>query len=209
MEQLLSAGPAVDRAIITGGCGFVGSRCASPHIWPPCQCPSPLQTDPVSALCRRLADALHTRGTHVILYDLTPPLRVLPEGMSWVQGNVLDYDTLEKAFTDFGGVTAVFHVAAYGMSGEEQFNDEKVMAVNVQVGSPLLGWYLCIRQPSWLTGHGWQYNMWCTSCSVCKAGACLAIAAAAEPGSTSCITGPRPRCNDALHGCAITHCTDT
>jgi hypothetical protein len=46
----------------------------------------------------------------VLLYDSRPPIAMLQEGMTWVQGDIEEYDTIEKTLTDFGQVSAVFHL---------------------------------------------------------------------------------------------------
>lgn len=88
--------------LITGGCGYFGYR---------------------------LATALQRKGIRVILFDTAPPSQELPENVTFVQGDVRDYDQVEKSVTN---MDCVFHIASYGMSGREQLNWQLIEAVNIQ-----------------------------------------------------------------------------
>ncbi|KAG2494922.1 hypothetical protein HYH03_006857 [Edaphochlamys debaryana] len=91
------------RALITGGCGFLGFH---------------------------LATSLVVQyGIDVVLLDLAPPAVPLLPGMEFVEGSVADAAVVDKAVSS--GVDAVFHVASYGMSGRELRNLRQIEAVNV------------------------------------------------------------------------------
>ncbi|KAG7482794.1 hypothetical protein JOB18_030390 [Solea senegalensis] len=77
----------------------------------------------------RLACSLYKKGARVILFDTVPPLQEVPDDIVFVQGDICDYDQVEKALA---GVDCVFHIASYGMSGREQLNRHLIEAVNVQ-----------------------------------------------------------------------------
>ncbi|XP_058486341.1 short-chain dehydrogenase/reductase family 42E member 1 [Solea solea] len=77
----------------------------------------------------RLACSLYEKGARVILFDTVPPLQDVPDDIVFVQGDICDYDQVEKALA---GVDCVFHIASYGMSGREQLNRHLIEAVNVQ-----------------------------------------------------------------------------
>ncbi|XP_041849100.1 short-chain dehydrogenase/reductase family 42E member 1 [Melanotaenia boesemani] len=91
-----------NRFLITGGCGYFGSR---------------------------LASALHKKGAKVVLFDTIPPSQGVPEDVVFVQGDVREYGQIRKAIA---GVDCVFHIASFGMSGREQLNRDLIEAVNVQ-----------------------------------------------------------------------------
>lgn len=88
--------------LITGGCGYFGYR---------------------------LATALQKKGIRITLFDTAPPPQELPEDVSFLHGDVRDYDQVEQAVTN---VDCVFHIASYGMSGREQLNWQLIEAVNIQ-----------------------------------------------------------------------------
>ncbi|XP_061450442.1 short-chain dehydrogenase/reductase family 42E member 1 isoform X1 [Rhineura floridana] len=90
-----------ETALITGGGGYFGLR---------------------------LGCALSKKGMDVILFDVSKPIQVMPEGVEFVQGDVCVPSEVERAVR---GVTCVFHVASYGMSGREQLNQKRIEDVNV------------------------------------------------------------------------------
>ncbi|XP_055477171.1 short-chain dehydrogenase/reductase family 42E member 1 isoform X1 [Psammomys obesus] len=78
----------------------------------------------------RLACALNREGAHVILLDISPPAQNLPEGITFIRGDIRCPADVETAFRG-ADVACVFHVASYGMSGREQLNKTLIEAVNV------------------------------------------------------------------------------
>ncbi|XP_034041865.1 short-chain dehydrogenase/reductase family 42E member 1 [Thalassophryne amazonica] len=77
----------------------------------------------------RLACSLHKKGSKVVLFDIIPPREELPEDITFIQGDICEYAQVAKAIT---GADCVFHIASYGMSGQEQLNQHLIEAVNVQ-----------------------------------------------------------------------------
>ncbi|XP_055477172.1 short-chain dehydrogenase/reductase family 42E member 1 isoform X2 [Psammomys obesus] len=69
-------------------------------------------------------------GAHVILLDISPPAQNLPEGITFIRGDIRCPADVETAFRG-ADVACVFHVASYGMSGREQLNKTLIEAVNV------------------------------------------------------------------------------
>lgn len=65
----------------------------------------------------------------VILFDIAKAAQEMPEGIKFVQGDVCRASDVEEALH---GVTCVFHVASYGMSGREQLNRKRIEDVNVR-----------------------------------------------------------------------------
>ncbi|KXZ55793.1 hypothetical protein GPECTOR_2g1343 [Gonium pectorale] len=99
----------IRRALITGGCGFLGLR---------------------------LAAKLAAEGMETVLLDLAPPKQPLPRGATFFAGSVADAAAVDAAFVHASagaasGLDAVFHVASYGMSGRELRNRGLIWAVNV------------------------------------------------------------------------------
>ncbi|XP_037672071.1 short-chain dehydrogenase/reductase family 42E member 1 [Choloepus didactylus] len=92
-----------ETVLITGGGGYVGFR---------------------------LGCALNQKGVHVILFDTRRPVQTVPEGMRFILGDIRHLCDVEKAFQDVD-VTCVFHIASYGMSGQEQLNRNLIEEVNV------------------------------------------------------------------------------
>ncbi|XP_059927675.1 short-chain dehydrogenase/reductase family 42E member 1-like [Gadus macrocephalus] len=91
-----------DTCLITGGSGYFGYR---------------------------LACSLQSKGSTVILFDVTPPVTgPLPEGITFLQGDIREYPQVRRALS---GVDCVFHSASYGMSGREQLNRRRIQEVNV------------------------------------------------------------------------------
>ncbi|XP_062966166.1 short-chain dehydrogenase/reductase family 42E member 1 [Cynocephalus volans] len=78
----------------------------------------------------RLGCALNQKGVHVVLFDIHSPAETIPEGITFVHGDIRHLSDIEKAFQD-ADVTCVFHIASYGMSGREQLNQTRIEEVNV------------------------------------------------------------------------------
>ncbi|XP_037372123.1 short-chain dehydrogenase/reductase family 42E member 1 isoform X2 [Talpa occidentalis] len=78
----------------------------------------------------RLGCALNQKGVHVILFDISSPAQAIPEGIEFVHGDICHLSDVEKAFQEVA-VTCVFHIASYGMSGQEQLNRNRIEEVNV------------------------------------------------------------------------------
>ncbi|XP_061621525.1 short-chain dehydrogenase/reductase family 42E member 1 isoform X5 [Phyllopteryx taeniolatus] len=91
-----------ETCLITGGCGYFGYR---------------------------LAAHLHKNGAKVILFDVIHPKEDVPEGITFVQGDIRSYAQVASAVT---GVDCVFHVASYGMSGREQLERLHIEEVNIE-----------------------------------------------------------------------------
>ncbi|KAJ6657180.1 hypothetical protein lerEdw1_002769 [Lerista edwardsae] len=77
----------------------------------------------------RLGCALSKKGADVILFDISKPVQEVPEEVTFVQGDVCCVSDMEEALR---GVTCVFHIASYGMSGREQLNRKRIEDVNVR-----------------------------------------------------------------------------
>ncbi|XP_056334340.1 short-chain dehydrogenase/reductase family 42E member 1 [Danio aesculapii] len=77
----------------------------------------------------RLACALLKTSSNVVLFDVSPPIQDLPEGLIFMQADIRDYAQVEKAVR---GAHCVFHIASYGMSGREQLNRKLIEEVNVK-----------------------------------------------------------------------------
>ncbi|KAL5018392.1 hypothetical protein ScPMuIL_004114 [Solemya velum] len=75
-----------------------------------------------------LGKKLSQQGYTVILFDIKEPLWSMLEGMVFHKGNITNLDELETAFK---GVSCVYHLASYGMSGNEMFNKKLIEAVNI------------------------------------------------------------------------------
>ncbi|XP_030434199.1 putative short-chain dehydrogenase/reductase family 42E member 2 [Gopherus evgoodei] len=88
-------------AVVTGGGGFFGYN---------------------------LGCALAKSGASVVLLDIQEPIWEIPNGVVFIQADVRDYDAL---FAICEGADCVFHAAAYGMSGLEQLQKEKIESINV------------------------------------------------------------------------------
>jgi len=91
----------MEHHVLTGGGGYVG---------------------------RNLAKALIDKGHLVTLFDVKAPDDI-PEGATFVQGDIRNYETVEKAF---GSADCVYHLASYGMSGREQLNKKLIQEVNIE-----------------------------------------------------------------------------
>ncbi|XP_008572221.1 PREDICTED: short-chain dehydrogenase/reductase family 42E member 1 [Galeopterus variegatus] len=78
----------------------------------------------------RLGCALNQKGVHVVLFDIHSPAETIPEGIRFVHGDIRHLSDIEKAFQD-ADVTCVFHIASYGMSGQEQLNRTQIEEVNI------------------------------------------------------------------------------
>lgn len=83
----------------------------------------------ISIFLCSLALSLHQKGSKIILFDTTAPKRDMPEGIVFTQGDIREYEHVQKVLA---GVDCVFHIASYGMSGREQLNQHVIEAVNVQ-----------------------------------------------------------------------------
>ncbi|XP_039349427.1 putative short-chain dehydrogenase/reductase family 42E member 2 isoform X4 [Mauremys reevesii] len=75
-----------------------------------------------------LGCALAKSGASVVLLDIQEPIWEIPNGVVFIQADVRDYDAL-LAICE--GADCVFHAAAYGMSGLEQLQKEKIESINV------------------------------------------------------------------------------
>ncbi|KAJ7311864.1 hypothetical protein JRQ81_006179 [Phrynocephalus forsythii] len=110
-----SENPIKEKVLITGGSGYFGFRihtcnlCYLPHF--------------------SLGAALSKKNVDVVLFDVSPPIQEMPEGVTFVQGDVRVPSEVEGALC---GVTCVFHIASYGMSGREQLNRKRIEDVNVR-----------------------------------------------------------------------------
>ncbi|XP_029140921.1 putative short-chain dehydrogenase/reductase family 42E member 2 [Protobothrops mucrosquamatus] len=90
------------KAMITGGMGYCGFH---------------------------LGCALLQEGIGVVLLDRSEPKRDLPQGAVFVQADVRDY---EKVFQASEGIDTMFHLASFGMSGDEQVKKfEEIESINV------------------------------------------------------------------------------
>uniref|UniRef100_A0A8D2LDW1 Short chain dehydrogenase/reductase family 42E, member 1 n=2 Tax=Varanus komodoensis TaxID=61221 RepID=A0A8D2LDW1_VARKO len=94
--------PIKERVLITGGGGYFGFRLGC-------------------ALCRGAVD--------VLLFDVSKPTQEMPEGVTFLQGDVRVASEVEDALQ---GVSCVFHIASYGMSGREQLNRRRIEDVNLR-----------------------------------------------------------------------------
>nr|XP_020669240.1 short-chain dehydrogenase/reductase family 42E member 1 [Pogona vitticeps]XP_020669242.1 short-chain dehydrogenase/reductase family 42E member 1 [Pogona vitticeps] len=94
--------PLKEKVLITGGSGYFGFR---------------------------LGVALTKKNVDVILFDVSKPIQEMPEGVVFVQGDVRVPSEVEGALR---GVTCVFHIASYGMSGREQLNRKRIENINVR-----------------------------------------------------------------------------
>ncbi|XP_001508136.1 short-chain dehydrogenase/reductase family 42E member 1 [Ornithorhynchus anatinus] len=77
----------------------------------------------------RLGCTLHRMGVDIILFDVQNPPQEVPKGMRFIQGNICCLSEVEEAFQ---GVSCVFHIASYGMSGREQLDRKLIEDVNVK-----------------------------------------------------------------------------
>ncbi|XP_073785433.1 short-chain dehydrogenase/reductase family 42E member 1 isoform X1 [Danio rerio] len=76
-----------------------------------------------------LACALLKTSSKVVLFDVSPPIQDLPEGLIFMRADIRDYAQVEKAVR---GSHCVFHITSYGMSGREQLNRKLIEEVNVK-----------------------------------------------------------------------------
>ncbi|XP_066292539.1 short-chain dehydrogenase/reductase family 42E member 1-like [Branchiostoma lanceolatum] len=90
-----------ERVLVTGGGGYLGLR---------------------------LANMLRRDGADVTLFDLREPIEKAAADMTFIKGDITNYDVVEDAC---GGMDCVYHIASYGMSGREQLNRKLIEAVNV------------------------------------------------------------------------------
>ncbi|XP_070808982.1 short-chain dehydrogenase/reductase family 42E member 1 [Pituophis catenifer annectens] len=94
--------PNKEAVLITGGSGYFGFR---------------------------LGSALAKGKVDVILFDVSKPTQEMPKGVKFVQGDICVIHEVEEALQ---GVSCVFHIASYGMSGREQLNPKRIEEVNVK-----------------------------------------------------------------------------
>lgn len=66
----------------------------------------------------------------MILFDISQPAQNLPEGITFIRGDVRCPSDVEAAIRS-ADIECVFHIASYGMSGREQLNKTLIEAVNV------------------------------------------------------------------------------
>ena len=83
----------------------------------------------------------------MILFDILEPAQNLPEGVTFVRGDIRRLSDVETAFRD-ADVACVFHIASYGMSGREQLNKTQIEEVNVGGTDNILRACLEIGVPS-------------------------------------------------------------
>ncbi|XP_060644407.2 short-chain dehydrogenase/reductase family 42E member 1 [Anolis sagrei] len=100
-EEKEARAPARETVLITGGAGYFGFR---------------------------LGCSLSLKGVDVVLFDASESPPELPEGVRFVRGDVRFPCEVEQALR---GVTCIFHVASFGMSGREQLSRKRIEAVNV------------------------------------------------------------------------------
>ncbi|KAL8586863.1 hypothetical protein ACOMHN_052739 [Nucella lapillus] len=100
-QSAQEAGTKSERHVITGGGGFPGF-----------------------SLGKKLAGDGHS----VVLLDIKEPVWTMRSGMEFVQGDIRNYEDVEKAVK---GADVVFHMASYGMSGREQLNKKLIEQVNI------------------------------------------------------------------------------
>ncbi|XP_005073129.1 short-chain dehydrogenase/reductase family 42E member 1 [Mesocricetus auratus] len=79
----------------------------------------------------RLGCALNQKGVRVILFDISQPAQNLPEGITFIRGDICCLSDVETAFRDTD-IACVFHIASYGMSGREQLMKTLIEEVNVR-----------------------------------------------------------------------------
>lgn len=66
----------------------------------------------------------------MILFDISQPAQNLPEGVTFIRGDIRCLSDVQTAFRDTD-IACVFHIASYGMSGREQLNKTLIEEVNV------------------------------------------------------------------------------
>lgn len=75
-----------------------------------------------------LGKKLAKEGHEVRLLDIREPVWTLEPGMTFLQGDMRDYNDVQQAME---GADVVFHMASYGMSGKEQLNRKLIEEVNI------------------------------------------------------------------------------
>ncbi|KAL7978966.1 hypothetical protein Chor_001269 [Crotalus horridus] len=101
-EDMERENPSKETVLITGGSGYFGFR---------------------------LGSALAKSKVDVILLDVSKPTQEMPKGVKFVQGDVCEIHEVEQALQ---GMSCVFHIASYGMSGRDQLNPKRIEEVNVK-----------------------------------------------------------------------------
>ncbi|XP_026569814.1 short-chain dehydrogenase/reductase family 42E member 1 [Pseudonaja textilis] len=94
--------PGREAVLITGGSGYFGFR---------------------------LGSALAKSKVDVTLFDVSKPTQEMPKGVKFVQGDICVIREVEEALQ---GMSCVFHIASYGMSGRDQLNPRRIEEVNVK-----------------------------------------------------------------------------
>nr|XP_022317696.1 short-chain dehydrogenase/reductase family 42E member 1-like isoform X2 [Crassostrea virginica] len=100
--ESMPRGDADEVHLVTGGGGYTGYK-----------------------LGKKLADI----GKKVILVDIVPPSSPLTNNMSFVR---CDLTSDQDVMAALRGADCVFHLASYGMSGNEQFNHKLIEEVNIK-----------------------------------------------------------------------------
>lgn len=85
----------------------------------------------------RLGRALLSHGKQVLLFDMRKPTEAY-DNMTYIEGDLREYESVLSALTQHGQVATVFHVAAYGMSGSDQLTRKLTYDINVKVGFVML-----------------------------------------------------------------------
>ncbi|HEU4765801.1 MAG TPA: UDP-glucose 4-epimerase GalE, partial [Pyrinomonadaceae bacterium] len=100
------------RVLVTGGAGYIGSV---------------------------VTEELVNDGHQVVVYDnlVKGHLQAVVEGARFVQGDLLDAETLSQTFKD-NSIEAVIHMAAYSLVGESSEHPAKYYDNNVIAGLVLL-----------------------------------------------------------------------
>uniref|UniRef100_A0A8C6YH51 Short chain dehydrogenase/reductase family 42E, member 1 n=1 Tax=Naja naja TaxID=35670 RepID=A0A8C6YH51_NAJNA len=76
-----------------------------------------------------LGSALAKSKVDVILFDISKPSQEMPKGVKFVQGDICVIREVEEALQ---GMSCVFHMASYGMSGRDQLNPRRIQEVNIK-----------------------------------------------------------------------------
>lgn len=91
----------ITKVLVTGGAGYLGHN---------------------------LGLALTKLGYTVILFDVHKPDLDVGSGVTFIQGDIRDYDSLYDACE---GVDCVFHAASFGMSGYQQLQKKLIESINI------------------------------------------------------------------------------
>jgi nucleoside-diphosphate-sugar epimerase len=68
-------------------------------------------------------------GAEVLLLDVVDPLDAVPRGANFV---LCDFRSAADLSAAFDGVSVVFHIASYGMSGAAQLRPQLIEEINVE-----------------------------------------------------------------------------